>query len=175
MAGASAPTNQNGTGGTSGPSDGRTVHHPSPAGEGITSLHLTGQCLLRGLPVTPFPNPVRMQRQPALHSHVQPGEGVLHGLQDLQSISSLHLTGQCLPRGLLVTPLPNPARMQRQLALLTCIQPGEGFLHGLQDRKLGGNLQALSSGGWCANCIQLLNWFTTCRMCPRSRGHHSRA
>ena len=61
-----------GTGVMGGPG-GRPVHFLSPTGDGIRSLHLTGQRLLLGLTVFLVPKPIHMRQQSARDPRPQLG------------------------------------------------------------------------------------------------------
>lgn len=81
----SGPGRRNGTGLTGGPSGGRTVHPPSPVGDGRQSPTLIGQCLPQGPPSMPVPDIARTRMLFAKDGLNQPGDGFLHGTEEQRS------------------------------------------------------------------------------------------
>ncbi|KAE8277720.1 hypothetical protein D5F01_LYC24267 [Larimichthys crocea] len=75
----SGPGRRNGTGLTGGPSGGRTVHPPSPVGDGRQSPTLIGQCLPQGPPSMPVPDIARTRMLFAKDGLNQPGDGFSTG------------------------------------------------------------------------------------------------
>ncbi|KAE8277719.1 hypothetical protein D5F01_LYC24266 [Larimichthys crocea] len=61
---------------------GRTVHPPSPVGDGRQSPTLIGQCLPQGPPSMPVPDIARTRMLFAKDGLNQPGDGFLHGTEE---------------------------------------------------------------------------------------------
>ena len=77
-----------------------------------------------------------------------------------EGISSLPLTSQCLPLGLIVTLVPEPAPMRQWYAKATHNRPEERLLHGPENQRLGENQLTPSSGTWFVNSTTSSRWST---------------